>query len=70
MGNIVDFVVEASKNPEKGKALSDLLKQKDITAEGLMEWFKKENHDVPLDDCKKIIENKELIAEGASVKSY
>lgn len=68
MADIIDFLTTAlqdNTNRALGKKLVAKLKEPSITAENLKDWFAENCGDgVTLDQCKKIIENKDHIAHA------
>ncbi len=68
MADIIDFLTTAlqdEKNRTSGKNLVATLKDPGITAEKLLTWFKQNGGDgISLDQCKKIIANKDHIAHA------
>ncbi|GEM_PF-1663137 len=70
MADIIDFLTTAlqdEKNRTLGKNLVATLKDPGITAEKLQAWFNQNNGDgVTLDQCKKIIANKDHIAHATA----
>lgn len=70
MADIIDFLTTALQdnvNRALGKDLVSQLNKPGITAEGLLTWFKANHGDeVTLEQCKKIIANKDHIAHATA----
>ena len=67
MADFIDFVTDSAQKPEIGKEFLGAIK--DASPEDLRDWFKDKGYDVNVDDCKKLIENKDNIVDIKSIAS-
>jgi hypothetical protein len=68
MKNYIDFVVAASKD----KALNKEFRKKiDMsTPKELADWYKSKEYAISEDECKKLIDNKDIIGKLGKVSVY
>ena len=57
MKNFVDFIVDAAKDSELGKELTEHVAKSDHQT--ISDWFKGKGYDVHKDECQKLTENKD-----------
>ena len=65
MKTFIDFVNDAAKNAELGKAAFEMLQGKSHTE--LAGWFKEQGYDVSPEDCQKLMENKEYFKSSVQI---
>lgn len=70
MKKLVDFIIEITKNPKKGKAIIELLK-KNPTPDVLQKWFTGKGYKISKAECKTILKHKEdLVRKGLEPLGY
>jgi hypothetical protein len=68
MANYIDFVVAASKDKALAKEFAKKIDKS--TPEELSDWYKSKGFSLSEEECKKMIDNKDVIKKSAKVQSY
>lgn len=67
MANFIDFIADAANDFELAREFIEFLDK--ASAEELQNWLNEKDYDLSIDDCKKLVDNKENIVNIKEVST-